>query len=66
MNTEGFINVCQAVKHGHPHQVTNFKTNKQGVVVSWRENLLTVQVDQATEIWPYEDCEELDSATTLS
>lgn len=66
MNTEGFINVCQAVAHGHPHQVTNLKTNNQGVVVSCQANMLTVQVEQATEIWPYEDCEELDSPKTRS
>lgn len=57
MSTEGLINVCQAVKHGDLRQVTNLKTNKQGAVVAVEGDMLTVQVDQATEVWIYEDCE---------
>ena len=58
MNDEGLINVCQAVEHGSQRQVRNLKTNSQGVVVKGEGNGLTVQVGQATEVWPYEDCEE--------
>jgi len=58
MNVEGLINVCQAVTHGNQRQVRNLKTNSQGTVVNAEGNELTVQVDQATEVWACEDCEE--------
>jgi hypothetical protein len=58
MTVEGLINVCQAVTHGDQRQVRNLKTNNQGTVVSAEGNELTVQVGQATEVWPYEDCDE--------
>jgi hypothetical protein len=58
MNVEGLINVCQAVTHGNLRQVRNLKTNSLGTVINGEGNELTVQVGQATEVWPHEDCEE--------
>ncbi|MCK4535587.1 MAG: hypothetical protein KAT93_01160 [Desulfuromonadales bacterium] len=61
MNVEGLINVCQAVTHGNLRQVRNLKTEKQGTVINWEGNKLTVQVGPATEVWSSEDCEERDT-----
>ena len=58
MNVEGLINVCQAVTHGNLRQVRNLKTNKQGTVINGEGDKLKVQVEQATEVWDYEDCDE--------
>lgn len=58
MRTEGLINICQAVAHGVCREVTNLKTRKQGTVISVSGDKLIVQVEQATEAWAYEDCEE--------
>ena len=55
---EGLINVCQAVTHGNLRQVRNLKTNKQGTVINGEGDKLKVQVEQATEVWDYEDCDE--------
>ena len=57
MSTEGLINVCQAVAHGDSRQVTNSKTGQQGVVVDVSGDKLVVQIDQASEVWAYEDFE---------
>jgi len=58
MNTEGLINVSQAVTHGNLRRVKNLKTNEQGTVVNVEGNTLTVLVGKASEVWPCEDCEE--------
>lgn len=59
MNTEGLINVSQAVTHGNQRQVRNIKTEKQGTVINVEGEKLTVHVGQITEIWTYRDCEEV-------
>ena len=56
MSTEELINLCQAVKHGAMRQVTNNKSGKEGIVVDVTENKLVVQVENASEVWAYEDC----------
>ena len=56
MGTEELINVCQAVKHGDMRQVTNHKLGKEGIVVDVTADKLVVQVENASEIWDYEDC----------
>jgi RNase P/RNase MRP subunit p29 len=56
MSTEELINLCQAVKHGAMRQVTNHKSGKEGIVVDVTENKLVVQVENASEVWAYEDC----------
>jgi hypothetical protein len=56
MSTEELINVCQAVKHGDMRQVTNHKSGKEGIVVDVTEDKLVVQVENASEVWAYEDC----------
>ena len=56
MSTEELINVCQAVKHGDMRQVTNYKSGKEGIVVDVTEDKLIVRVENASDIWPYEDC----------
>ena len=58
MNAEGVINVCQAVTHGSLREVRNLKTDKQGTVINVEGNSMTVLVDQASEVWACEDCEE--------
>ena len=58
MKVEGLINVCQAVTHGNLRQVWNLKTNRQGTVINGEGDKLKVQVEQATEVWDYEDCAE--------
>lgn len=58
MNTEGLINVCQAVTHGSPRRVRNLKSRKEGTVIKGEGNNLTVQVGQDTEVWDCGDCEE--------
>ena len=58
MNAEGLINVCQAVTHGNLRLVRNLKTEKQGKVINVEGKALTVQVEQGTEIWACDDCEE--------
>jgi len=59
MKTEELINVSQAVTHGNPRLVRNFKTEKQGTVINVKGDELTVHVGQDTEIWTYKDCEEV-------
>lgn len=56
MSTEELINVCQAVKHGDMRQVTNRKLGKEGIVVDVTEDKFVVRVENASEIWAYEDC----------
>lgn len=56
MSTEELINVCQAVKHGDMRQVTNHKSGKEGIVVDVKEDKLVVRVENASEVWAYEDC----------
>ena len=56
MSTEELINLCQAVKHGAMRQVTNHKSGKEGIVVDVTEDKLIVQVENASEVWAYEDC----------
>ena len=56
MSAEELINVCQAVKHGDMRQVTNCKLGKEGIVVDVTEDKLIVQVENASEVWAYEDC----------
>ena len=56
MSTEELINLCQAVKHGAMRQVKNHKSGKEGIVVDVTENKLVVQVENASEVWAYEDC----------
>ena len=56
MSTEELINLCQAVKHGAMRQVTNHKSGKEGIVVDVTEDKLVVRVENASEIWAYEDC----------
>lgn len=58
MGSEGLINVCQAVAHGHLRKVRNIKTNKQGTIINVVGNGFTVLVEKASEVWAYEDCEE--------
>ena len=58
MNAEGLINVSQAVTHGNLRLVRNLKSNKQGSVINVEGNALTVLVDQTSEVWACEDCEE--------
>ena len=58
MSTEGLINICQAVSHGDTRQVTNLKTGQQGTVVNVTGDKLIVKVKQASEVWPYRDCED--------
>lgn len=58
MSTEGLINICQAVSHGDFRQVTNLKTGKQGTVIDVTGDKLIVKVNQSSEVWPYEDCDE--------
>jgi hypothetical protein len=62
MKVEGLINVCQAVTHGDLRQVRNLKTNRRGTVINGEGDKLKVQVEQATEVWAYEDCEEYNTA----
>ena len=57
MSSEGLINVSQAVKHGGSRQVTNHKTGKRVTIVDISDDKLIVEVDQASEVWAYEDCE---------
>jgi len=59
MNAEGLINLSQAVAHGSSRQVRNVKTTKQGVVVDVIGEDLRVDIGLGTEVWVYEDCEEL-------
>ena len=61
MNAEGLINVSQAVTHGNLRKVRNLKSNKQGSVINVDGNALTVLVDQTSEVWACEDCEELNT-----
>ena len=61
MNVEGLINVCQAVTHGNLRQVRNLRSNKQGSVINVEGNALTVLVDQTSEVWACEDCEEINT-----
>jgi len=61
MNAEGLINVSQAVTHGNLRQVRNLKSNKQGSVINVEGNALTVLVDQTSEVWACEDCEEINT-----
>ena len=56
MSAEELINVCQAVKHGDMRQVTNHKSGKEGIVVDVTEDKFVVRVENASEIWAYEDC----------
>jgi len=56
MSAEELINVCQAVKHGDMRQVTNHKLGKEGIVVDVTEDKFVVRVENASEIWAYEDC----------
>ena len=58
MSSEGVINVCQAVAHGHLRKVKNIKNNKQGNVINAEGNGFTVLIENETEVWAYEDCEE--------
>lgn len=58
MGSEGVINVCQAVAHGHLRKVKNIKTNKQGNVINAEESGFKVLIENKTEVWAYEDCEE--------
>lgn len=58
MNTEGLINVSQAVTHGNLRQVKNLKTKEQGAVINVEGNTLTVLVGKDSKVWPCEDCEE--------
>jgi len=61
MNAEGLINVSQAVTHGNLRKVRNLKSNKQGSVINVDGNALTVLVDQTSEVWACEDCEEINT-----
>jgi hypothetical protein len=57
MGSEGVINVCQAVAHGHLRKVKNIRTHKQGDVINAEGNGFTVLIENETEVWAYEDCE---------
>lgn len=59
MNSEGLINVSQAVSHGNLRQVRNFRKEKMGVVLDVQGEELKVSVGRQTEVWPYKDCEEI-------
>lgn len=59
MNTEGLINLSQAVVHGSLRRVKNFRTDKQGIVINVIGEELMVNIGSATEAWTYKDCEEL-------
>ena len=59
MKTEGLINLSQAVAHGNLRRVKNFNSEKQGIVVNVNGDGLTVRVGSSTEIWAYNDCEDI-------
>lgn len=59
MNTEGLINLSQAVAHGSLRLVKNYKTEQQGVVVHVVGEGLRVNIGSDTEVWGYKDCEEI-------
>ena len=59
MQTEELINVGQAVAHGNTRRIKNLKTEKEGAVVSIVGDTLTVQLEETTELWSYQDCEEV-------
>ncbi len=58
MDSEGLINVCQAVAHGNLRMVRNVKTNQQGTVINMANSGFTVIAEKDPEVWAYEDCEE--------
>ncbi len=59
MNAEGLINLSQAVAHGSLRLVKNYKTEQQGIVVHVVGEGLSVNLGSDTEIWGYQDCEEI-------
>ena len=59
MEAECLINLSQAVAHGSLRRVKNCRTEQQGVVVDVGGEGLTVDIGPDTEVWRYEDCEEI-------
>ncbi|SHI99288.1 hypothetical protein SAMN02745165_01354 [Malonomonas rubra DSM 5091] len=59
MNAECLINLSQAVAHGSLRRVKNYRTEQQGVVVQVMGEGLTVNIGSDTEVWGYQDCEEV-------
>jgi len=59
MNAECLINLSQAVAHGSLRRIKNYKTDQQGIVVNVVGDGLTVDLGPDTEVWHFQDCEEI-------
>lgn len=64
MNIYMYDKISEDVKSGISHMVLNVEKNETGIVHMCNHGYFNVQVGHGEEVWPVENCEEIDVEKT--